>query len=75
MADMENRLLSADEMGKYLGVSSDTVYCWIGKRTMHGNRMSRLWKIKKELMDDCVKAAGEMDRRIRIKPNEQEERK
>lgn len=31
MAEMENRWLSVDEIGKYLGVSSDTVYRWIDK--------------------------------------------
>jgi len=31
MAEMEDRWLSVDEIGKYLGVSSDTVYRWIDK--------------------------------------------
>lgn len=29
MAEMEDRWLSVDEIGKYLGVSSDSVYRWI----------------------------------------------
>jgi excisionase family DNA binding protein len=30
MAEIEDRWLSVDEIGRYLGVSSDTVYRWIG---------------------------------------------
>jgi len=29
MDDIEDRWLSVDEIAKYLGVSSDTVYRWI----------------------------------------------
>jgi len=34
MAEMENRRLSVDEIGKYLGASRDTVYSWIDKHGM-----------------------------------------
>ena len=32
MAEMEDRWLSVEEISKYLGVSSDTVYRWIESR-------------------------------------------
>lgn len=44
MAEIEDRWLSVDEIGKYLGVSSDTVYRWIDKHAMPAHRMGRLWK-------------------------------
>lgn len=47
MAEMENRWLSVEEIGKYLGVSSDTVYRWIDKHGMPAHRVGRLWKFKK----------------------------
>ena len=56
MAEMEDRWLSVDEIGKYLGVSSDTVYRWIDKHTMPAHRMGRLWKFKKDEVDEWVKA-------------------
>jgi len=34
MPEMEDRWLSVDEISKYLGVSSDTVYRWIDKHAM-----------------------------------------
>ena len=33
-AEVDDRWLSVDEIGKYLGVSSDTVYRWIDKQGM-----------------------------------------
>ncbi len=36
MAELEDRWLSVDEIGKYLGVSSDTVYRWIDRNIMPG---------------------------------------
>jgi excisionase family DNA binding protein len=58
MAEMEDRWLSVDEIGKYLGVSSDTVYRWIDKHDMPAHRMGRLWKFKKDEVDSWVKAGG-----------------
>ena len=58
MAEMEDRWLSVDEIGKYLGVSSDTVYRWIDKHAMPAHRMGRLWKFKKDEVDEWVKAGG-----------------
>jgi len=58
MTGMEDRWLSVDEIGKYLGVSSDTVYRWIDKHAMPAHRIGRLWKFKKERMDAWVEAEG-----------------
>jgi len=62
MAEMENRWLSVDEMGKYLGVKSDTVYRWIGKHAMPAHRLGRLWKFKKDQADAWVEAGSAADR-------------
>jgi excisionase family DNA binding protein len=58
MAEMENRWLSVDEIGKYLGVSSDTVYRWIDKQSMPAHRMGRLWKFKRDQVDAWIEAGG-----------------
>ncbi|MCD6532484.1 MAG: excisionase family DNA-binding protein, partial [Deltaproteobacteria bacterium] len=34
MTEMEDRWLSVDEIRKYLGISSDTVYRWIDRHNM-----------------------------------------
>ncbi len=58
MAEMENRWLSVSEIGKYLGVSNDTVYRWISKHAMPAHRIGRPWKFKRDEVDAWVKAGG-----------------
>jgi len=58
MVEIEDRWLSIHEICTYLGVSSDTVYKWINKHGMPAHRMGRLWKFKKDEVDEWVKAGG-----------------
>ena len=58
MTEMEDRWLSISDICKYLGVSNDTVYKWIDKYEMPAYRMGRLWKFKKNDVDEWVKAGG-----------------
>jgi len=58
MVEMGDRWLSVEEMSKYLGVSNDTVYRWIDRHSMPAHRMGRLWKFKKDEVDEWVKSGG-----------------
>ena len=60
---MEDRWLSVDEIAAYLGIKRDTVYKWISEKQMPAHRMGRLWKFRKEEVEECVKtgAAAESD--------------
>lgn len=58
---MEDRWLSVDEIGAYLGVKRDTVYKWISERSMPGHKIGRLWKFKTNEVDEWVKAGGAAD--------------
>ena len=58
MAEMEDRWLSVKEIGKYLGVSSDAVYRWIDKHDMPAHKIGRLWKFKKDEIDEWVRNRG-----------------
>ena len=58
MVEMEDRWLSVEEMSKYLGVSNDTVYRWIDGHNMPAHKMGRLWKFKKDEVDNWVKSGG-----------------
>lgn len=68
MIEMEDRWLSVEEMSNYLGVSSDTVYRWIDGHNMPAHKMGRLWKFKKDEIDEWVKSGGA--RRTKVKGNE-----
>lgn len=54
MNEMEDCWLSITEICKYLGVSNDTVYKWIDKHGMPVHRRGRLWKFKKNEVDERV---------------------
>lgn len=60
---MEDRWLSVDEIGQYLGVKRDTIYKWINEKDMPSHRLGRLWKFKKEEVDDWIKAGSASDHR------------
>ena len=55
---MEDRWLSVDEIAAYLGIKRDTVYKWIGDKNMPAHRVGRLWKFRKEEVDEWVKSGG-----------------
>ncbi|MCK5344731.1 MAG: helix-turn-helix domain-containing protein [Candidatus Heimdallarchaeota archaeon] len=52
---MEDRWLSVDEIGEYLGIKRDTVYKWISEKKMPAHRVGRLWKFKKDDVDEWIK--------------------
>ena len=58
---MTDRWLSVDEISEHLGVSKDTVYAWIAKRSMPAHKVGRLWKFQKVEVDTWVKAGGASD--------------
>jgi len=62
MAEMENRWLSADEIGKYLGVSSENGYRWIDKHATPTHCMDRSREFKKIEFDEWVGAGGAGDK-------------
>ena len=53
----EDRWLSVDEIGAYLGVKRDIVYRWIAKRQMPVHRIGRL-KFRREAVDEWVRSGG-----------------
>lgn len=55
---MDDRWLSVDEIAAHLGIKRDTVYRWIDRYGMPAHRLGRLWKFKKEQVDEWVEAGG-----------------
>lgn len=55
---MSERWLSVEEMAEYLGISKDTVYAWINKKSMPAHRIGRFWKFKAEEVDEWVRTGG-----------------
>ena len=55
---MDDRWLSVDEICAHLGISRDTIYKWIDRKGMPAHRAGRLWKFKKDEVDDWVRTGG-----------------
>jgi excisionase family DNA binding protein len=55
---VEDRWLSVDEIAAYLGIKRDTVYKWIAEKNMLAHRVGRLWKFRKEEVNEWVKSGG-----------------
>ena len=55
---MEDRWFSVDEIAAYLGIKRDTVYKWISEKRMPAHRMGRLWKLRREEVDEWVRSGG-----------------
>ena len=55
---MKDRWLSVDEIADYLGIKRDTVYKWTSERKMPGHKIGRLWKFRKEEVDEWVRSGG-----------------
>ena len=56
MTDTEDRWLSIPEIAHHLGVSNDTIYKWIDKKRLPAHKIGRLWKFKKDEVDNWVRS-------------------
>lgn len=52
---LEDRWLSVAEIADYLGVKRDTVYKWINRKDMPAQKVGRLWKFRKDEVDDWIR--------------------
>ncbi len=50
------RWLSVDEIAAYLGIKRDTVYKWIDRKAMPAHKVGRLWKFRKDEIDEWVRS-------------------
>ena len=55
---MEDKWLSVDDIGEYLGIKRDTVYKLISEKDMPAHKVGRLWKFKKDQVDAWVISCG-----------------
>jgi len=60
---MEDRWLSVDVIAACLGIKRDTVYKWIADKRMPAHKVGRLWKFRKEEVDEWVKSGVADDNR------------
>ena len=57
-----DRWLSVEEIANHLGVKRDTVYKWIDRKRMPAHKVGRLWKFRRDEIDEWVRSGGADDR-------------
>jgi excisionase family DNA binding protein len=50
-----------DEIADHIGVVKASVYRWIERRGLPAHRVGKLWKFKKDEVDDWVRSGGAAD--------------
>ena len=58
----ENRWFSVDEIAAYVGVERDTIYKWLQKKKMPAHKVGRLWKFKRDEIDEWVRSGKASER-------------
>ncbi len=66
----EDRWLSVVEIATYLGVKRDTIYKWIERKSLPAHKVGRLWKFRKEEVDQWVRKGGTADSRNKNDSNQ-----
>ena len=52
----EDRWLSVEEVAEYLGVVKDSIYRWIERKGLPAHKVGKLWKLKKDEVDEWVRS-------------------
>ena len=55
---IEDRWLFVDEIGDYHGAKQDMICKWISEKAMPAHKIGRLWKFKKDEIDEWVRKGG-----------------
>ena len=63
---MNDRWLSVDDIAAYLGIKRATLYKWLAEKDIPAHKVGRLWKFRKEEIDQWVRT-GEADSRKKVK--------
>ena len=61
---VDDRWLSVEEIAAYLGIKRETLYKWLAEKNMPAHKVGRLWKFRKDEIDEWV-MTGEADSRKR----------
>ena len=52
--DVLESWLSVQEIARHLGVSKETVYRWLDRKSIPAHRIGRLWKFRASEVDEWV---------------------
>jgi len=50
--------VSVEQIAEHLGVTRDSIYRWIDRKSLPAHRLGRLWKFQVSEVDEWVRAGG-----------------
>ncbi|MBD9431119.1 helix-turn-helix domain-containing protein [Achromobacter sp. ACM03] len=50
--------VSVEQVAEHLGVTRDSIYRWIDRKSLPAHRVGRLWKFQVSEVDEWVRAGG-----------------
>ena len=62
---VDDRWLSVEEIAAYLGIKRETLYKWLAEKNMPAHKVGRLWKFRKDEIDEWVKSGSADSRKKR----------
>lgn len=54
LRDLSERWLSVEEIAAYMGISRETIYKWLEKKSIPAHKIGRQWKFKASEVDQWV---------------------
>ena len=60
----DDRWLSVEEIAVHLGVARDSIYRWIEHRGLPAHKVGKLWKFKKDQVDQWVLTGGRRGKQV-----------
>lgn len=61
-AGSDDRWLSVEEIGLYLGAKRDTIYKWIVRQNMPAHKVGKLWKFDKQEVNIWIRSGKASDK-------------
>ncbi|MBI2837090.1 MAG: helix-turn-helix domain-containing protein [Acidobacteria bacterium] len=58
----DERWLSVEEIAVHIGVTKDSIYRWIERRSLPAHRVGKLWKFKRSEVDEWVRTGRAADK-------------
>jgi excisionase family DNA binding protein len=50
-----SRLMSVEELAKYLGLRKQTIYNWLHQRKISGLKIGKVWRFDRKYIDEWLK--------------------
>lgn len=60
---MNGQWLSVENLSDYLGISKETIYKWLERKSIPAHRVGKLWRFDSSEIDGWIKNGGAANKR------------